>query len=650
MKIDLQTVTNSDMLTIINQNFTDIENEFQNKVLYRDNPMGEPNTVEDDIDMNGNRIINLPEPVALNEAARLQDVVNSVSGIVPASVIPFAPSGTISANNVQAAINELDSETQDHFASVEAAIDAIDFDLTGPTGSSLVGYKYPDVGSFARTVESKLNHFFLASDFGLYPTNTATDNNIAFNAMMARISALGGGVQVEFDRGTYNFTGNLDITISGFRMIGQGPEITSLSINHPTNDFFKSLSGVFYQGVEDMTIVSSVTRTAGSMWRTNFWRRSYMRNVRIARFFDGCNFEGFEQSAMEKCFLVDPSGAGTTLTFGISGVPAAANFTLYDCFLRGNNDILQDTPVGLTGIWAFNCEAIFIINTDIGQYQGQTMRISPTTRCANIHCVQTFFDGTVNGDNLLMDGVGIKRQFQFTGCWFNGAGQVSPFATNKVGVNAADAGSYYDINFTGCRFFSTSAAGVLITTPQMDFNFVGCVFADVVQNGASTIRSAIELAATATATKAVNIVGCKFMVNNGTADINANANSCVLNFTPNVSGCALNKGMFKPNASLWGRVSGCTDVVNNVNLASANVMLVPPTSQYHAITGTATVNNIPPTYAGHIIVLRPLAASTYVDDASNLRLAGNFVGNSNSQLTLVCEANGEWREVARSAP
>ena len=58
----------------LNARFTQVENELNNKVLYRDSPDGEPNAMAQELDMNTNRIINLPEPVNPNDAARLQDV------------------------------------------------------------------------------------------------------------------------------------------------------------------------------------------------------------------------------------------------------------------------------------------------------------------------------------------------------------------------------------------------------------------------------------------------------------------------------------------------------------------------------------------------------------------------------------------------
>ena len=59
MKLNLPDVTNSNSVSVINSNFTAIEQELQNKVLYRDNPNGEPNTLETALDANGQEIYNV---------------------------------------------------------------------------------------------------------------------------------------------------------------------------------------------------------------------------------------------------------------------------------------------------------------------------------------------------------------------------------------------------------------------------------------------------------------------------------------------------------------------------------------------------------------------------------------------------------------
>ena len=58
-KIVLDNVESGFNLQKINSNFQKIEDELNAKVLYRDNPAGEPNTVETDIDINGKDILNV---------------------------------------------------------------------------------------------------------------------------------------------------------------------------------------------------------------------------------------------------------------------------------------------------------------------------------------------------------------------------------------------------------------------------------------------------------------------------------------------------------------------------------------------------------------------------------------------------------------
>lgn len=58
-KLVLDDVTRADNVQKINSNFTKIEDELQSKVLYRDNPTGEPNQMENDIDLNNNDLLNV---------------------------------------------------------------------------------------------------------------------------------------------------------------------------------------------------------------------------------------------------------------------------------------------------------------------------------------------------------------------------------------------------------------------------------------------------------------------------------------------------------------------------------------------------------------------------------------------------------------
>lgn len=136
-KIELLETNSGYNLQKINSNFQKIEEEFNEKVLYRDNPTGEPNEMNNDLDMNGNRVYNLPVPLADNEAARLKDVQDAVTGITQANLINFQPTSTISAGNVQAAIEEVDAKT-------DAGLRG---DLASGSGADNIGFNGSTVGA-----------------------------------------------------------------------------------------------------------------------------------------------------------------------------------------------------------------------------------------------------------------------------------------------------------------------------------------------------------------------------------------------------------------------------------------------------------------------------------------------------------------------
>lgn len=58
-KVILNNVTNIDSISTINDNFDKLESVLQDKVLFRDNPVGEPNTMNGNLDLNGFDVINV---------------------------------------------------------------------------------------------------------------------------------------------------------------------------------------------------------------------------------------------------------------------------------------------------------------------------------------------------------------------------------------------------------------------------------------------------------------------------------------------------------------------------------------------------------------------------------------------------------------
>jgi len=65
-KIVLTTVTNGQNISAVNDNFTKIAQALNDQVMYRDNPVGEANQIAQDVDVNGNKIINVEQLSANN--------------------------------------------------------------------------------------------------------------------------------------------------------------------------------------------------------------------------------------------------------------------------------------------------------------------------------------------------------------------------------------------------------------------------------------------------------------------------------------------------------------------------------------------------------------------------------------------------------
>ena len=82
--------------TTLNNAFDTIETELNNKVLYRDNPAGEPNQMENDLDMNGQTILNAGgiEVGGVDYLASMQTVYNNYVSITQkVTVSTSSPTG-----------------------------------------------------------------------------------------------------------------------------------------------------------------------------------------------------------------------------------------------------------------------------------------------------------------------------------------------------------------------------------------------------------------------------------------------------------------------------------------------------------------------------------------------------------------------------
>lgn len=516
-------------------------------------------------------------------------------------------------------------------------------------GSSLVGYLPPWTGAVGRTLSQRLQDRVDAADFGLKTSNTGAQNNTAIALAIAYANSIG-GADIHIQRGTFNFASSIDISgVDNLRLTGDGIDATILQINSATVDFITCTSTTYYQSIDNLTLTSSVTRTAGAMFKASgMWRRGLFYRVKVEKHFDGLNFAQFEQCVVSETNIVTPTGAGTGILCGTAAASnQGANLTIIDCFLRGNDDTNSaSAPVGLVALAIYDCQAVFVVNSDLGSYKNQIMVVAPQTSCENCYFVQTFFDGTQNGDNVLIQGAGAKNNFQFTGCWFNGAGKFAPGAADCMGVNFTNNGTYADWLFSGCRWIFQTGAGVLISTPQADFSFVGCTF-DLCGDNTATFTTSVYFAQGAAQTKATLFSGCKFIPNPAaTFDLIFSTTNSANNV---ITGCQMPKGIFYPAGATFGGCAGNSDGTPDT-IDSTATLLVSPSKNYYTIAPTfGDVTGINRTFPGHIVTFVATGAFTWTN-GSNLHLAGgaNFVTAANSTLTLMCEpVGGGWREISR---
>ena len=233
MKITLDSIISGfKSVTKLIANFDSIESELNDKVLYRDNPDGEPNQMNTELDMNSKSLKNLPSPTNDNDAARWIDVKNGV--VTLDATLP-----TLSGNT-------------DRALSTDGA------SLVFKDGDDL-SFTNTAAGATRRTLGAKLSESVSVEDFGAVGGGSiddlaaidaalATNRSVEFKADTTyRVSALpsftnakvvGNGAVLTLDDGDYaNVTaktfdkidGKLTIDSSGFTNAATVTGITSAS-------------------------------------------------------------------------------------------------------------------------------------------------------------------------------------------------------------------------------------------------------------------------------------------------------------------------------------------------------------------------------------------------------------------------------------
>jgi hypothetical protein len=141
-------------------------------------------------------------------AASIQDMLDYHD---QASEISFAPTGSVSATDVQAAIAELDTE--------KTTLTAVLARLDDNDGSSLVGHIATGTGAVAQTVQTKLEQVVSVKDFGAIGDGVTNDTA----AIQAAVTA---SKAVDFGGAENNFLVNGTITLQAGQTLTGSATIT----------------------------------------------------------------------------------------------------------------------------------------------------------------------------------------------------------------------------------------------------------------------------------------------------------------------------------------------------------------------------------------------------------------------------------------
>lgn len=125
-KIELADVTNINSVTTINANFDKIEKILQDKVLFRDNPEGEPNAILQNIDINGKRLINV-DNIDFMDGGSVASVVE-INNVLQQTLVARDEAVAAKDNAVGSASSSADSSDSSFNYMSMASMLYVDFD------------------------------------------------------------------------------------------------------------------------------------------------------------------------------------------------------------------------------------------------------------------------------------------------------------------------------------------------------------------------------------------------------------------------------------------------------------------------------------------------------------------------------------------
>lgn len=616
-----------------------------------------------------------------------------------AASIPFAPTATISATDVQAAIDESDTEVRALATAALAAVTAGDTAIraelannASDLGATLIGAKLNAAGAANRTQRAKNSDWVSVLDFGVDASGTVD----SFSGLQAALNAslrvdftgatlkssaplvlrsghvlIGGGSLITMTTSNtelFNAEGKSDIDISGFRMVG-------VSSDFSESDASRSV-GVFCSGGESRIRVHHNTFTGFSYTAARFKGTTGYEFAH--NYVAGPGSPTLTALTSSKCYgvlvdvgCIDGLVFGNTITKVAQGIRVEASTDTRVAFnkihaLVGQHGIYagaaltrfiaaynQIKDVSLIGIKVQNADyggadsvGIIVVGNEVETCGDQGILIynsgtAPTYKVRDVVCTDnTVLSVATNGINLTSVYGGIVSGNRIRLCTQSGV------IYSECDELTIERNRIRDCVLSGIRdqLVSTNiiVRGNAITNVASGVTS-GDKYGIFINNAASYVVD-LNVIRDANAKMEIGVY-----IAAGTMSGVSVTNNTVFNAT---SAGARFPSPAQVLAAYFGNVWGGTIPTTNdpicPTVASvAGAMTLPQGYRVLHISGTLTTTSIPVSgHTGAVITLI-YDSTAALTDGSNLTLNGNFTATANDAITLACDGLN-WYEVSRS--